>query len=218
MLFATGASSALAAEWFIQGTKLATSAALASTARVTGGAGARLEIYQGGEEAIKIECVGDLLVTKGGSVVYRAENPEIISPNQMRAKAVIYEGCNVTQPAGCFLAEVNQTIKTLPIRATLAKGVVSPEDRITIMPQTKRTLANINFSPTNTCLAGTEQAPVNGSLTIRAFTGQEEKGEQTVDGLGSLENNSLEVSSDKAFFSEGTAVLRLLSGSKWSFR
>ena len=59
---------------------------------------------------------------------------------------------------------------------------------------------------------------MNGSVRVNAPTGQTEEELQAIEGQGSFENNSLEVAGDKSYIEGGKALLKLASGSKWSFR
>ena len=100
--------------------------------------------------------------------------------------------------------------------AIVKLGTKASGDRVTLAPQTKTTIAELPFKEENTCaFAGTE--PLKGEVTLDAPTGQTDEASQAVEGLGSLENNSLEVAKDKAYVEAGKTVLKLASGSKWSF-
>jgi hypothetical protein len=207
-LFAVVALSAVAAgsasaDWYVSGTKLAAGATvgLSTTAKVDTDAVLRIPAV-----SIKILCKGTIL---------RGASPEIVGTNEGRASSLTFEGCEVTEPnTKCTLS--SSTIPTEPIRATVTKAT-TPADLVTFTPKTKTTFAKIPFSSTNTC-AFNEPEPVIGAVTVGAPTGQTEEVEQAIEGLGSTENNSLGVGGQKAYIEGGRALLKLLSGSKWSFR
>jgi hypothetical protein len=199
------AAGTASAEWFINGTKLTGSAALATTAKVD--TDAVLDIG-----TIKILCKGGLL---------RGARPEIDSANEGgMAESLTFEGCETIEPATkCTLVGQPRTITTNPVTATVKKLTgSSKEDRVIFTPLTKKSFAILPFSETNTCALNSEEESVNGSVTVGAPTGQEENEAQAIEGLGSTENNSLEVAGLKAFILRGRALLKLASGSKWSFR
>lgn len=202
LAFSAMVAGSASAEWFVAGTKLpaGSKAALTNTAKVD--SDAKLNIPAAG---IKILCSGSTL---------DGEAAEIIGANEGKAKSLIFTGCAVTEPAtGCTLEE--STIKTLAVTATVTKGT-GEADIATFTPQTKNTFAEIPFSGTNTC-AFNEKEPAKGAVKVNAPTGQLELLSQIIEGLGSIENNSLEVAKDKSFIEGGKALLTLASDSKWSF-
>jgi hypothetical protein len=202
VLSALSAASA-SASWFVGGTELKTSAALATTEVVD-------EIA-----TMLTPLLGITIVCSGGSL--KDVDPQIIAGNSVRAEALKFLGCNVTQPAmGCSLEEKNQTIDTTPITAQVFLGT-GDSDRVVYSPQSKATIANIPFNETNTC-AFASLEPVKGSITDSVPGGQLEEVTETLVGLGSVENNSLEMGGDKVVIDGGRALVKLASGSKWSFR
>jgi hypothetical protein len=206
VLSSIGAVSASAAdEWFVNGSLLKTAAALSTTAKVD-------------EDASLLVPGLGVSILCGGSQL-DGESPEIIPGDSGKAKALTFLGCKVTKPlTGCTLKETpEQSIPTLPVNALAVLTTKSPENRVIFTPQTKKTFAEIEFNENNTCgLAGL--VPVKGSVTVAAPTGQTEEVAQAIVGLGSVENNSLEIGSgNKAYIDGGKALLTLASGSKWSF-
>jgi len=209
-LFAVFAVSAAAvssasAVWLVNGTTLVGSAPLATTAVV--------------DEATKllVPTLGDLTVVCSGSTLDGAK-PEITAGDTGKAESLRFLACNTTHPAtGCALKTANETISTNPInaRAFLGKG---EEDRVLFSPQTPPIFTEIPFAEKNEC-AFEGLTAVKGSVTIGAPTGQLELLSQLITGLGSVENNSLEIGSGttKAYLIGGGALLRLASDSKWSF-
>lgn len=144
VLSAIGAASA-SAGWWVQGTNLSGSAALASTAKVTEG----LKLSTGKEA--KIECTGTTLnVSKG----------EIASPNKLAASSVTFNGCK-SAVANC--TESPSSLGTLPVLATELTGVSDlAEDKLTIAPTSGTTLATFEFSGGSCAFSG-KQA-VKGKL------------------------------------------------------
>jgi len=209
ILFAVFAVSAMAvssasAEWLVGGTKLVGSAALATTALVDEPTKLLVPTIQD----LTIECTGEVL---------DGENPRIEAPDKGFASSLKFLACNTTKPAsGCALEVVNQPITTLPILALVVLGK-GEEDRVTFTPETKSTFATFKFSESNTCAFNGEEA-VKGSVTIGAPTGQLDLLTQAIVGLGSVENNSLEIgTANKAFLIGGKALLKLANDATWSF-
>ena len=192
------------ADWFVNGAKLTTSAALSTTAAV--------------DQTTKllVPSVGDLTIECSGTTL-DGINPEIKNPDRGFAAALRFLTCNTVTPANCELSNPNETITTSEILARAFLGA-GEEDRVLFSPETKATFANIAFASTNTCAFTSTQA-VKGAVTIGAPTGQLELAAQAIVGLGSVENNSLEIGSgNKAYLIGGKALLTLQSGSKWSFK
>jgi hypothetical protein len=203
LAFGAMAAGSASAEWFVGGTKLASGVkvALTNTAKVD--SDAKLSIPAAG---IKILCAGTTLDGEDGEIIG--------GTNEAKAKTLIFTGCAVTEPTtGCSLEKTEITTK--PLSATLTKGN-GEADIVTLKPQTKTIFAEVPLSSINTC-AFNEVEPVVGSMKMEVPTGQLELLSQALEGLGSIENNSLEVARDKAFIAGGKALLALQSDSKWSF-
>jgi hypothetical protein len=202
VLSMTAVGSASAA-WTAEGLELsATSkAALATTAKVD-------TAY-----LLSIPAVKTSLTCNGTTL--KNESAEIIEVNKLKAKSLTFEDCETTQPkAGCSLESQPSSIKTNPLSGLATNVTKSFEDRLTLSAQTKNVLAEIHFSAENECaLAGAE--PLRGQVTVKAPTLQEEAAEQAFEGLGSTENNSLEIGTGKAYLEHGKALLKLASGGAW---
>jgi len=192
------------ANWFVGGTELKTSAALATTTVVDEPSTLLVPTL-----SLSIVCSGKTL---------DGTSPEIIAGNIGKAASLKFLECNTTKPAtGCALETANEPIPTLPVsaRASLGSGEA---DRVLFVPQTKGTFAEIKFSEADTCALGPALI-LKGAVTFGAPTGQLELLNQAIVGLGSIENNSLEIGSgNKAFIDGGKVLLRLASDSKWSFK
>jgi len=206
VLGALGAVSASADEWFVSGALLKVLAKLASTAAVDEDATLLVPSVSG----LAVLCGGKTLDVEGG---------EILPGDTFSIQSLKFLGCKTTKPAtgGCELEKPEQTISTLPILGLADLGPSSPAVRLLLTPQTKSTFAEIAFNENNTC-AFTGVEPVKGKITLNAPSGQTEEASQPVGALGSVENNSLEIGAgNKAFIDGGRVLLRLESGSKWSF-
>jgi hypothetical protein len=205
-LFAVVAFSAMAtasasAGWFVEGKELAQGAkeALTNTAKVD--SLATLNIPAVG---IKIKCEG-----------LDGEDALIIGTEKGLAKSLIFTGCAVTEPAtGCALEKAE--VPTVAVNALVTLGT-KESDLVTFAPETKSEFAKLHFASANTC-AFNEEESVKGLVKVIAPTGQLELLSQAIEGLGSVENNELEVANDKAFIENGKALLTLASDSKWSFK
>jgi hypothetical protein len=189
------------AEWLVGGTVLSGSAVLLPQALVDA------------TSTLLVPAVG-LSIVCGGHFLDELD-PLIIAPDKTYASSLTFLGCNVTAPAsGCALAEKEQSIPTTAIlaRASLLSAT-SEEDRLLVSPETKGILANIQFSESNTCaFIGTN--PLRDSFVVGAPTGRLDLLTQSLIGLGSVENNSLEFLGGKAFLDGGKVLMRLASDSK----
>jgi hypothetical protein len=192
------------AEWLIGGTALTGTAALLSTALVD----EKTKLLVPSLEDLTLECVGETL---------DGENPTLIAPDKGFASKLTFLGCSTVKPAsGCAIEAQPVGISTVPILA-LAALKTGEEDKVTFTPETKKIFTEIPFSSTNTCAFNGLEA-VTGSVTVGAPTGTLELLNQAIVGLGSFENNSLEIGgTNKAYLVGGKALLRLASDSKWSF-
>jgi hypothetical protein len=194
--------SSASAIWMVGGTNFHGAAALSTTAVV--------------DEATKllIPPIEHLTITCSGGLL-DGEELKIEALDKGSAQALKFLACN-TSKANCALEVTNQAIPTLPILvlATLGQG---ESVKLNLTPSTKATFADLKFSEANTCaLAGTFS--VRGSVTIASLDGQLELLTHAIEGLGSFENNSLELGSfGKVYLVGGKVLLRLQSDSKWSF-
>jgi hypothetical protein len=190
------------AGWFVGGTELKTSAAIATKAVVD----EKIKFLVPAVEDLTIECAGSTL---------DSENGKIEGTDKSFASKLTFLACSTIKPTGCALESQPVGISTTPILA-LAALKSGEEDKVTFTPETGKTFAEITFSEANTCsLSGIEG--LKGAFTLGVPTGQLELESQALVGLGSIENNSLEVFSSKVYLIGGKSLLRLASGSKWSF-
>jgi hypothetical protein len=214
-LSAIAVGSASADEWFVGGAKLAAgqSAALATAAPVETGEFAKLRIQPGSASEVEIECTGANLI---GSEAY------ISGGTGGMAKSLTFEKCSVIKPAtGCKLEgqPTNVTTGALGVTTLLApvtKGNTTKVS-INIHPLTGSQFAVLNISAGSTCLNGEGEKPVKGSVLILSSGGEVEEVTHEIMAQGSVENNSLEVAGNKSIIEGGLALVKLASGSKWSF-
>ncbi|HEY3759910.1 MAG TPA: hypothetical protein VGL37_09115 [Solirubrobacteraceae bacterium] len=208
-LSAIAVGSASADEWFVEGAKLAAgkSAALATTTAVD--EFAKMRVSPGSASEVEIECTGAALVEV---------NVYISSGTGGMAQSLTLEKCSVTKPTtGCALEGQPTTIKTNALGVTTALAGPNTKVGINVHPLTKKTFTEIPFTESSTCLGGGGLKPVNGSILLLSSDGATEAVTHTLMGQGSVENNSLESGGNKTIFEGGLALLKLASGSKWSF-
>ncbi len=114
-------------------------------------------------------------------------------------------GCKANEPSSCSIGE---EIESEPVHAIVTEGEY-PQDHIEVAAIGK-TLASIVFTGGACSIAG--EKPLNGIVTLKAPTLQEEQTTQPVEGQGTLENNSLELAGQKVFIEGGKTLLKLASG------
>jgi hypothetical protein len=204
-LDATSAS----AEWLVAGTVLSGSAPL--TGQFLGDVSVK-----GGFRGWlgRVPILG--LLFQCGAHFTLGKNVLLISPDRGSASSLTFLGCNTTEPAmGCALAEAEQPIATDPL---LLRAFLGPneEDRLLISAETKGRITSIRFNEANTCAFNSEE-PVKGSFIVGLPTGRLDLKAQSLVGLGSIENNSLEIGGQRMTLAEGNALLQLASGSTFDF-
>ncbi len=198
-LSAVAAATASAAQWYVAGAKLSGSANLATEAKTDVGATLNAPGLK-----IVVTCTGNLL----------GKLPKITAENKGSAEALTFMGCTETSPANCSVAS---EIPTNPVEAEVSLGTAK-EDRVLFKPVApSKTFATVTFKGTSCSVEG--EKPVTGSVKLKAPTGQEENTLQLLEGLGSLEQSPdlLQVAGNQAYIEGGKALLKLESGSKWSF-
>jgi hypothetical protein len=200
MAFGAVAASSATAEWFVNGTKLATgqTAALAPTAPVD-----ETSTFNIPGIDITIACSGPNLLLHEGAL--RGPSSYIVGEQT-------WDGCAVTPPGNCSVSP--NSISSTPVIGTVTTGA-SPQDKVTFAPQTKKAIAVIPFSGALCALSGEE--PIDGSFTQKLPVGQTESESQIFEDLGSVENNSLQLAGDKVYVEKGKQLVKLASGQKWSF-
>jgi hypothetical protein len=210
-LSAVAAGTATADEWFIEGAKLAAgkSAAIATAAPVD--EFAKLRIQPGSASEVEVECTGANVI---------ASEAYISSGTGGMAKAVTFEKCSIVKPTtGCALEGQPTTIKTgtLGVTILLVPGAKPTKISVNIHPLSGTTFTSISVAAGSTCLNGEGEKPVKGSVLLLWTGGETEAVTHNIMAQGSVENNSLEVAGNKAIVEGGASLVKLASGSKWSF-
>ncbi len=208
------ATASASAEWFINGAKLPTGskAALATKAVVQEPA-----ILNVPGLALKVSCPA-----------LSAVKPELIGTTKGRANSLIFEGCSEIEPKTCKISPA--TIEIEPKTCKISPATIETEPvailthesfslfgwEIWLTHAEESTLvATLTF--TGTCSFAGEQ-PVRGTLALGLPALKTENPAQLLEGIGSIENNSLEIAKNKAFIEKGKILLKLASASKWSFQ
>jgi hypothetical protein len=197
-LSAVVASSASAGSWSVNGVTLAKGAtvALSTTAHVD-----ESTVLSEPSLGVKLTCSGETLKGAGAFIQGEASGG---------AESLTFEKCSELAPNTCT---IQTQIETKPVVASVETGT-SPLDRIRFVPKTGKVFAIIVFK--GSCAEAGEQG-VDGSVVLDSKTGQTESVTQPLEGLGTTENNSLELLERKAYLVGGKALLTLSAGQKWSF-
>jgi hypothetical protein len=85
---------------------------------------------------------------------------------------------------------------------------------IRFAPENGNVFATLVFK--GTCSEAGEQ-PVDGRLVARSIGASAELAKHPLEGLGTTENNSLELLKGKAYLEKGKALIELASGLEFSF-
>jgi hypothetical protein len=188
-------ASTASAAWFISGTELkeGQTAALATTAKVE-----KNIVFTVPSVTLKVTCTG-LSATK----------PEIVqgTDEELHATSLEFTGCGVTEPTNCKTEST--TIATEAVDVLTGGVTESPDTKTTLKPHTGTTIAVLTLTGGACALAG--EKALSGDITLNSPTLLEEKTEQALEGLGTLENESLQLGGKPAYL-EGKALLKLSSG------
>jgi hypothetical protein len=209
MLNAIALGSAYADEWFVGGAKLAAgkSAALATAIPVDEFAKLRINPGGGTSEVI-MECTGANLI---GDEAY------ISGGAGGMAKSLIFEKCSITKPTtGCALIGQPETILTNALSINTSLAGPNTKVSIKVHPLAQEAFFTLDLAEGSTCLFGAKFS-VSGSVSILSSDGTSETATHTIMAQGSVENNNLETFGEKDIIEGGLALLKLASGSKWSF-
>jgi hypothetical protein len=204
-LCAIGAAPASASSWFVAGHELkkGENAPLASTAALDSPF-----LLSAPSVGLKISCT-----------TYKTGKTELLGGFELTdVESDKYEGCSVLSPSSCKL-QPPPVIGPQPSRNEwyLVAGLLRNEWRLRLVRGGgNKTLTTITLEGSGCTLAGEDT--LNGSFTLAVPTLEEEAVSHQLEGLGSTENNSLEFGGAKAYIEGDKQLLRLASGSKWSFR
>jgi len=203
-LFAIAASSASALSWFVAGHELkkGENAPLASTATLDSPF-----LLSAPSLSLKISCT-----------TYKTGKTELLGGSELtNVESDKYEGCSALSPSSCKL-QPPPVIGPQPSRNewVLVPGILRNELRLRLVRGNGQTaLATITLEGSGCVLAG--ENVLNGSFVLAVPTLAEEATSHQLEGLGSTENNSLEFDGAKAYIEGDKQLLKLTSGSKWSF-
>jgi hypothetical protein len=200
-LTAMAAGSASAAGWHVNGTELTgTQSAALATSAVTD----KPAVLNVPALPLKITCTGPL----------EGVSPKITAPNTGSATTLKFTTCSVVEPTTCKLSAPE--IKTEEVTATVSTAT-SPVDHILFKATTAKHFTEFVLEGTSCSISG--KKAVTGTVVLKSATGQTESAIQPLEGLGSLEQgtDSLQTANDPSYIEGGEALLKLESGSKWSF-
>ena len=199
------AADTASADWYVGGTKLATTAALTSKVHIDRLLGFRIPFTM-----TTVTCTGNAttLLEIAGAIIIAETHPLL---GGIVLAALIVEHCTVVGAKGCALEK--EKITTEPLEAQIMNGP-GTEDRLLFKPKTGKLVAEFILTGTECAIAGAQ--PLDGSFTMKLPTGETEETDQALEGLGTTENNSLEFGSNKAYVEGGDIQLELTSGSKWN--
>jgi hypothetical protein len=190
------ASSAQAASLFIGGAKLPANSKAALSTKI------------GLEESVILESSSlSLAISCSG---LGATKPELIGEAKAQAEHLSFEACSEVEPTTCKLG--SSTITTEPLTGLFTTGT-SPADKLLLQPKTGKLIETLELL--GSCAIAGEK-PVDGQITFNVPTGQTEEASQAIEASSSTES-SLEIAGHKACFASGRGLLKLASGSKWSY-
>jgi hypothetical protein len=197
--FCTAAvSSASAAdEWFVSGTQLVGSAALAEESKLD-----TLGLLLIPAVPFSLACEGPLLLL----------GAYISNPARLLARQLDFRNC-FAQSSVCTLVGNTITTEGNDIQGTVALATNGSGARISVKtPSSDFTI--LEFSGGSCALAGAQ--PLKGEVTFGSVGSGTESAGHPLEGLGSVENNSFDIFKDNIYL-DGKALVSLASGSKWSF-
>jgi hypothetical protein len=193
------ASTSASAAWYVGGKKLASGEKIALSTKAVVDEQPVLNVPT---LSLKISCSG-----------FSGVKPEIEGTTKGQVEHLNLEGCSEIEPKTCKLNPSN--IQTEPLYWLVHEVVIGDGEIWLLHSQGGTLLATFVFE--GSCsLAG--EKPITGSVALLAPTLHSEEVSQLLEGIGSIENNSLEVAKNKAYIEKGKVLLKLASGSKWSFR
>jgi len=201
-LSAIGTASASADSWFVGGTKVGDTAKIALNSKAVVDERA---VLNAPGLSLKVSCGG---LTGVGAALIGLDAGE--------AASLIFSECSEIEPSNCKVQPT--TVETEPVTALAVLGLL-PNSKtettfINFKPKSGNVFASITF--TGTCaFAGTQ--PVNGLVKLEAPGAETEATSHILQGIGSIENNSLQIAGNKAFIEKGKALVSLASGATFSF-
>ena len=185
--------------WRINGTELSGSAALATTAAITG-------YFTLSAIGVRIECTGGTL---------DAVNAKLKSPNTGFAESLAFQECRPQAGDGCSLE--GSTIRTKPLTITARKPVeigLGLEIELGFAPKTGTLITTLSFSGAECVMEGTQ--PVTGHIEAEGRTGHMERTLQEVYVNVEQSSNELHLGSGDAALNV-IFLLKLAAEKPWSF-
>jgi hypothetical protein len=151
---------------------------------------------------------------------YSTAKAELVGGEEEKAlvESAKFEGCSESSPATCTLT--SSTIATVPLALLLELRHIHngklPHFLKLAHPQTGTTIAKLTFTGGSCPLAG--EKPLSGSFKEGVPNLESEEITHITEASGTEENNSLELGGQKVYIEGGKTLIKLSSGSKWSFK
>ena len=186
-------ASIASAGWMVNGSTLAGSKALATTAHVDG-------VWKFKSAGVQMECSGSTI---------SGVSPQIIAPESGTATTITFSECEMTTES----CSVTKTIGTYPLKVIASLGV-GLGVKLVFLPQTKTIIADIILTG-ETCALRGEQL-VTGKVTANMASGRDERTSQLVEVATTESSGELKVGSSPGEIS-GKVLPRLATGAPWSF-
>jgi hypothetical protein len=188
----TGVASASAAEWYVAGSPLTGSAALASNTSTS--------------ESIVLSFSGANIRCSG----LELKTASIAAKTGGQIEHLLLTGCEFTN-LSCRLK--SSTIETKQLTMEAALGAKSPEDKVLLKPKTETLIAEFKLGEGEKCPWSGSTFKLTGHMTFVVSKGREERVEQEV---ALRSEGELFASGSEAHLS-GTVGLKLASAKNWSF-
>jgi hypothetical protein len=191
VLYAATAAAA-SADWFVEGSELSGTAALATKATV--------------DEAFKLKAAGVTVECAGGTL--NGTSPEIKLPSTVAATSLTLSECKASEH--CTLA--TKTIGTLALLAEVST-ILYPEAKATFLPKQSK-FAAVHFEGAECALAGVQS--LTGKATALLLSGEVESKQQEIKLKTTEASKELKLGSSAAELT-GLTLLSLASEKEWAF-
>jgi hypothetical protein len=200
LILSAMAAASASADWYINGVKLPAGSKTALSTKVVVD---EPIVLNSPTLSLKVTCSG--LGTVG---------PELVGKDVGKVMHLDFEGCSEIEPKTCEIKPA--TIETEPVTALAMLGT-TPDNKVLFKPTAGAGHIFTALVLVGSCgIAG--EKTISGSFVLDAPDGQAEQVTHLLDGIGPAGgNNSLELLTNKLYFEQGKALLKLASSSKWSF-
>jgi hypothetical protein len=201
-LSAVTSTSALASteSWYVSGSKLASGSAAALSTKIAV------------DKPIVINTPG--LPLKISCPSLGATSPKIVGESTLEVASLKFGECSVIEPTTC-------TLSTPEINTEPSKGDVHEVLRIfgveVYLWFASGPSKDASFTLDGSSCAISGVKALTGHFATEGPTLEKEEVTQAVLALGSIENNSLQLANSRTYIENGEFLLKLESGSKWSF-